>query len=219
MTNVDAVIKRYTTQQFRHQPVVSVAKLMGLHAYLPQIKQRKAEIYPILCGLIMYRGLDSAQKQDVVRSIVALPRDMLMSKLYGMVGDIVANPYWYCWDLNDEELRIFFKENADLAKVLSFLGGSPMPTISVTFVASVVYQCSKKGAAQFFRQSIAQAFTRESVSNALVDAGVGGVARSGGLIVGAGLLAMALVGAMAKSKADEARRELALRGLIRIDDL
>lgn len=54
-SHIKAVIARYATQQFRLYPVRSIAKLMGLDAYLPEIQKSKALVYPILCGIIMYR--------------------------------------------------------------------------------------------------------------------------------------------------------------------
>lgn len=227
MNSYQSVLKRYTSNQFRNAPVASVAKLMGLDAYLPYIKKHKAMLFPILCGLIVYRQLDQVHRMDVMRRIVNIPHQpgtqtaMLRSRLYGMAADIVANPSWFCWSLSDQELQEFFKQNKEMAEVLQDIGAPSLnQPLTAATLAGVLYTVSRKGLFGWVKSGVSATISSPKVAEAATTSGASTVtasAISGFAAVGFIMLGVLLVNA--QSGEQQAKKELILRGLIRIKDL
>ncbi|GAK15187.1 hypothetical protein JCM19053_5076 [Vibrio sp. JCM 19053] len=61
-----------------------------------------------------------------------------------MIGQIGANPYWFCWSLSDSELKSYYNSNKKISDLLSS-PGFDVPTISVGVLPAGVYSVFNEG--------------------------------------------------------------------------
>lgn len=220
MDNKQIILARYTTPQFRIDPVGSLAKLMDLQAVMPEIRENSSTVFPILCGIIVYRHLDRAAKQDVNRAILhGIPRSRLTTHLMGLVGELSRHHNLYAWSLTDDELRAYYESNKNMAEILSGIGVSAISTPSVAAVAAAIYEVAKNGVKAQARATVKTKTSTPRVAEVAKKMGVGPeLARGLGMATLAALAAMTLLYTNASGNQKRAEKEQALRNLTRLED-
>ncbi|MFE8071843.1 hypothetical protein QQM79_12365 [Marinobacteraceae bacterium S3BR75-40.1] len=218
--NTQRVLARYTTPQFRHDPLGSLIKLMGLQDVKDEIRANASTVFPILCGIMVYRHLDQKHRSEINRSIINdIPRSRLTTKLMGLVGELSRDYSIYAWSLTDKELRASLERNKGMAETLEAIGVSTISAPSVTSVAAVLYDTARTGAKAQAAATVREATSASRVVDLAERLGISSTtARGLGLLTVAALAALALMYANASANQERAKRELALRNLLRLED-
>lgn len=215
----------YVTSQYRNDPLGFLVQLMSLEPYEQVLRRMDLGVH-ILSGIVTYRCLRPSQKMDLTRSLYEpliapdSPKDVkrTMSHLYG-VGSIAANPYWYAWSLNDDELREYYRVNHSFASAIEYLGLDFDSSLSVVGIAGGILAISKSG-------------LRGAAGEVFKDKGNVAVAKDGAKLLGLPDRAARALGmcaamvtvfagvlhAQASASSDQARRELLLRGLLAVEE-
>ncbi|BFM09381.1 hypothetical protein [Halioxenophilus aromaticivorans] len=80
----------------------------------------------ILCGIVLYRHLDSRQRFEVMSGIqdptVFAPSDW--GKLRSLCTDVLIQPRWHLWSLTTNELDTLLKTQKNLQGIFNILGYS-----------------------------------------------------------------------------------------------
>lgn len=215
-----SALSRYTSPQFRHDPVGSMAKLMGLHGHLDTIRQHEEAVFPVLCGLIMYRHLDRPERMKVNRAIRDdIPRGPLTAALIGLIGEISSAPLHYQWSLSDAELREQLESSTATVEILDAIGVSTVSAPTAVGTAKAIYDVSVKGGRQYARDKASSTVRDNRAQGAARRLGLSpGVAKGLGLFSVTALAVLSFVRLNSAARQNDARRETALRNLIQLED-
>lgn len=220
----DAVLSRYNTADFDTKPVLALANLMGLSKpCIDEIKSSPSQYAPHLTGVVLYRHLPEQKQRLVLRRMLdQLPRDSrVLRDLRKLIGFQQVQPYWFMWSLSDEELKEFFAFNQKVASVTDQTKIPEVTTdVTVAGVAGTILTVLSKG----FKGAISDTI-RALCSSPLVKAVADRFGkdpekalRYGGATVFIFIL-IAGINILARNSSEEARRELAARGLLVYEDL
>lgn len=214
----------YVTAQYRQDPLAFMIRLMDLKRFTNELHAEPGSL-AVLTGITTYRCIDRLQRQDVNQSILALQNRSLGGHLMEVVGQVVFNPYWFCWSLTDDELQKHYKKNHSFASAVEFFGlsafsVSPVRTIAtglLNFCALGKY--SKTTAAKAVVTEAAKDITSVSAAEKLAQRfGASTAVRTGaGMSVAFVTIVLGCLHAAGTESAKQAEQELHLRGLQKLD--
>ncbi|MFH4665798.1 hypothetical protein WMQ48_13825 [Vibrio cidicii] len=218
MDSLSVTSSIYTHRQHNQEPLKFFIVLMGLEPYKSDL-HRENQSLSLLSGIVLYRHLSKPDQRKVTSSVLNLKNNRLKSKLYGMIGQIVANPYWFCWSLSDSELKSYYNSNKKISDLLSSLGFD-VPTISVGVLAAGAYSVFNEG----MKTTVTKGVTSIAGSNKVLETAkalglrkqLGGAS---GRMLGAFVIIIIGFNAMQAKGTKDARKELILRGLINPSEL
>ena len=212
---------RYVTADFKTAPLTALADLMGLKNYQNQITADPHLFAPILNGIAVYRHLPGPQRSEVLRSIrYDVPRGLISDKLTGLVTGQIVQPFWYMWSLSDEELMEFFRFSQNTASITNQVNPLSLPDFTVGTVATSVLLMSQKGPRAAAQRQIDSLKESELVKAVAKRLGLpNGWVSTLGILSIPTLIVISGVNIMAKKQSEQARRELAARGLLVYRDL
>lgn len=182
----------------------------------------------MLTGIVTYRFLSRVEKSEVMESLYqplvlqSAPASIkrVMSNLYGLPGNIVANPYWYTWSLSDQELRDYYETNLQLSRAIEYLGLDFGSSLSVAGLASGMVAVAKAG----LRNSVLD--TVQTKTNHELGKRVGSMlgmgahgARSLGVQAAMVTIFAGILHAQFTNSSDQAKRELLARGLLLFEEI
>ncbi len=218
MDSLSVTSSIYTQRQHNQEPLKFFIVLMGLEQYKNDL-HRENQSLSLLSGIVLYRHLSKPNQRKVTSSVLKLKNNRLKSKLYGMIGQIVANPYWFCWSLSDSELKSYYNSNKKISDLLNSLGFD-VPTISVGVLAAGAYSVFNEG----MKTTVTKGVTSIAGSNKVLETAkelglrkqLGGAS---GRMLGAFVIIIIGFNAMQAKGTKDARKELILRGLINPSEL
>ncbi|EGR2797202.1 hypothetical protein DU976_15190 [Vibrio navarrensis] len=218
MDSLSVTSSRYTHRQHNQEPLKFFIVLMGLEPYKNDL-HRENQSLSLLSGIVLYRHLSKPDQRKVTSSVLNLKNNRLKSKLYGMIGQIVANPYWFCWSLSDSELKSYYNSNKKISDLLSSLGFD-VPTISVGVLAAGAYSVFNEG----MKTTVTKGLTSIASSNKVLETAKELGLRKrlvgeSGRMLGAFVIMIIGFNAMQTKGMKDARKELILRGLINPSEL
>lgn len=217
MDSLSVTSSIYSHRHHNQEPLKFFIVLMGLEQYKNDL-HRENQSLSLLSGIVLYRHLSKPDQRKVTSSILNLKNNRLKSKLYGMIGQVVANPYWFCWSLSDSELKSYYNSNKKISDLLNRLGFD-VPTISVGVLAAGAYSVFNQG----MKTTVTKGVTSIAGSNKVLETAkelglrkqLGGAS---GRMLGAFVIIIGFSAMQAKGTKD-ARKELILRGLINPSEL
>ncbi|EGR7978110.1 hypothetical protein M2H39_21675 [Vibrio vulnificus] len=200
-------------------PVKYYASLIGMEKHESCLKKQVNAI-PIMTGIVLYRQLPKNKQSQILKQILGLSDNQLKASLYGLVSQVVANPYWFSWSLSDSELREFFETNKGVTDALKVVGLDITVPLTVAGVAAFLYSANEKGligAAQKASVQLKKTVTSSPVAQVGMKMGLTKQAAS---LASAILVVMVTVIAyQTNSNTKDAQKELLRRGLLKADDL
>ncbi|MCS0163287.1 hypothetical protein [Vibrio alginolyticus] len=99
------MVRGYSEQTLKAEPVVQLAVLTGLDADLNFIRNNREKVLPIITGVILYRQLNRRDQRKVLEQAQALGNSKFFGKIQMLVAQSIAKPMWNPWSLSDGELR------------------------------------------------------------------------------------------------------------------
>lgn len=211
----------YFISQYRSDPLGFLIELMHLKAHEKQLRQAGNSLY-LLTGILTYRCLPRSGKTEVTTSIYNVmtsrnePHEirMTMGHLYGVISNLSANPHWYCWSLTDQELREYYNVNKSFSGAIEALGLDIDVGCSVSALAAGILAASKKGLRTTLAASIRSRLNMGLAASIGKPAGQYLAFSLAMVTVFAGVMH-----AMTSESAQQGRRELMARGLLRLEEI
>lgn len=211
----------YVNQQYKQNPLKFLIQLMDLGSFTTKLEKLDGAMY-ILTGIVTYRCLHHHEKQKINAAVLNLRSydGPLFGHLFGIIGQLSANPYWYCWSLSDEELRQFFGVNNKAKSALSYIGVDVSGLITASGIAGALLAVYKGGIKAGLTNTAAQA-SNYSLTKDVATAGKAGgnVAKSAAIAAACVTIFASVLLAMTSTNAKNAKRELMLRGLLNMDEV
>lgn len=217
----------YVLSQYRDNPLQFLIALMSLAPYRPAI-EGMPEALRILTGIVCYRCLPAHERSEVLGWIYprlkahSTPPDerRVLSYLYGMVGNIIANPYWFAWSLDDDELRAYHATNKNFSDAVELLGLDLDSSMSVVSLASGMVSVAQNGVR---RAIVDLAKDKANITLARNAGGVAGLSSQAlkklGLAAAMVTVLAGVLHAQAAAGSAQARRELIARGLLSLEEI
>ncbi|WP_246616339.1 hypothetical protein [Thaumasiovibrio subtropicus] len=143
--------RNYSENLLKDDPVIQLAKLIGLESEIPYIRENRELMLPIISGIIVYRQLDHISKRKVLESAYSTGNSKFFGKVQSIIAQVIAKPSWNPWSLSDQELRDFFSKNKDVSDFLSTWFVTLDGKLEAGFVAVAIYQISKGGVSSYLR--------------------------------------------------------------------
>ncbi|MCG3760905.1 hypothetical protein EXA21_15760 [Vibrio cincinnatiensis] len=200
-------------------PVKYYASLIGMGKYESRLKKQPNAL-SIMTGIILYRELPKNKQSEVLRQILSLNDGQLKASLYGLVSQVVANPYWFSWSLSDKELRCFFDTNRNINDALQIVGLDVNVPMTVVGVAAFLFSAANEGlkkASQNVATQMKKEITRSPVAEITNKLGLTKQAASTASAI---LVVMvSVIAYQTNSNAKDAQKELHRRGLLQMEDL
>ena len=146
-----------------------------------------------------------------------------------MNQDIVTlsavQPYWFTWSLSDQELRDYYELNDSFQEALSYIGFET-PTLTVAGLAAVIYQLfkkktpteSKKAVKNIIKERLGYT-TGKEVAGIFERKLSPQLIRKGGLAGATVYILGSVMLASTRNSAEQAKKELILRGLLKFDEV
>jgi hypothetical protein len=103
--------------------VIELSKVIGVPVNYKLINDE--EYIKILSGIILYRRLNSIEKQDVMARIYRLDDRGLQSKLIGKILNVTVQPLWGMWSLSNKEIEEYLSLNKKVLDMFTVLGVNP----------------------------------------------------------------------------------------------
>ncbi|MGY5818908.1 hypothetical protein [Vibrio cincinnatiensis] len=151
---------------------------------------------------------------------MSLNDGQLKASLYGLVSQVVANPYWFSWSLSDKELRCFFDTNRNINDALQIVGLDVNGPMTVVGVAAFLFSAANEGlkkASQNVATQMKKEITRSPVAEITNKLGLTKQAASTASAI---LVVMvSVIAYQTNSNAKDAQKELHRRGLLQMEDL
>lgn len=210
------MVRGYSEQTLKAEPVVQLAILTGLDDDLNFIRSNKEKVLPVLTGVILYRQLNKIDQRKILEQAQSLGNARFFGKVQMLVAQSIAKPMWNPWSLSDSELQEYFKTHKAVSKFLSTWFITIEIKAEVGFVAAVVYALSKGQGAALIKEMAGahiaeEAFGKLKMSSAVQQVG----ARAFFVAV---ILASVIKG-FNEADAMSAKKELLRRNLLRPEDL
>ncbi|MGI2897280.1 hypothetical protein, partial [Vibrio alginolyticus] len=133
------MVRGYSEQTLKAEPVVQLAVLTGLDADLNFIRNNREKVLPIITGVILYRQLNRRDQRKVLEQAQALGNSKFFGKIQMLVAQSIAKPMWNPWSLSDGELRQYFNTHKAVANFLSTWFITIDIKLEVGFMAAVIY--------------------------------------------------------------------------------
>ncbi len=224
----NTVYKRYENFLDGGDAVDFLVKVMELQKFREPIKSHE-DSFSILAGIITFRHLDRSNQIRINREIVNLIHTPEYCKLGQKLRDIVTfsavQPYWFTWSLSDQELRDYYELNDSFQETLSLIGFET-PTLTVAGLAAVIYQLFKKKTPKKTKNAAKNIIKeRLGYTTGKEVAGIFGkksspqLIRKGGLAGATIYISGAVMLASSRNNADQAKKGIILRGLLKIDEV
>ncbi|WP_045464422.1 hypothetical protein [Vibrio hyugaensis] len=200
-------------------PVKYYASLIGMEKHESRLKKQTNAI-PIMSGIVLYRQLPKNKQSQILKQILGLSDNQLKASLYGLVSQVVANPYWFSWSLSDSELREFFDTNKGVTDALKVLGLDITIPLTVAGVAAFLYSANEKGvigASQKASEQLKKTVTSSPVAQVgmKMELTKQAASRASAILV----VMVTVIAYQTNSNAKDAQKELLRRGLLKADDL
>ncbi|MCA2454739.1 hypothetical protein R7Z43_02635 [Vibrio sp. 1404] len=210
------MVRGYSEQTLKTEPVVQLAILTGLDADLSFIRNNREKVLPVITGVILYRQLNRLDQRKVLEQAQALENPKFFGKVQMLIAQSIAKPMWNPWSLSDGELRQYFDTHQAVADFLSTWFITIDIKLEVGFAAAVIYGLSKGQGAALIKEMASvhiaeETFKKLSLSSTAQRAG----ARAFFVAV---ILASVLKG-FNEADALAAKQELLRRNMLRIEDL
>lgn len=200
-------------------PVKYYASLIGMEKHESRLK-KQANAIPIMTGIVLYRQLPKNKQSQILKQILGMSDNQLKASLYGLVSQVVANPYWFSWSLSDSELREFFDTNKGVTDALKVVGLDITIPLTVAGVAAFLYSANEKGiigASQKASEQLKKTVTSSPVAQVGMKMGLTkqAASRASAILV----VMVTVIAYQTSSNAKDAQKELLRRGLLKADDL
>ncbi|MHA2710272.1 hypothetical protein [Vibrio owensii] len=200
-------------------PVKYYASLIGMEKHESRLKKQTNAI-AIMTGIVLYRQLPKNKQSQILKQILGLSDNQLKASLYGLVSQVVANPYWFSWSLSDSELREFFDTNKGVTDALKVVGLDITVPLTVAGVAAFLYSANEKGlivASQKASEQLKKTVTSSPVAQVGMKIGLTkqAASRASAILV----VMVTVIAYQTNSNAKDAQKELLRRGLLKADDL
>ncbi|WP_010323827.1 hypothetical protein [Marinobacterium stanieri] len=224
----NTVYKRYENFLDGGDAVDFLIKLMELQKFREPIKSHE-DSFSILAGIIIFRHLDRSNQIRINKEIINLIHTPEYYNLGQKLRDIATlsavQPYWFTWSLSDQELRDYYELNDSFKEALSYIGFDT-PHLTVAGLAGIIYQLLKKKSPKGSMQA-AEKIIKERIGykTGKEVAGIVGkklspqLIRKGGLAGATVYILGAVMLASTKNSSEQAKKELLLRGLLKIDEV
>lgn len=115
------LLPKYVSDEVIKDPIGFLAKVVGLEAYLPELRKRGDAQY-LLTTLISFRAASQKTRMEFISYLRSNKANPLDSKIHTMAMYTAVNPYWFSWSLTDRELREFYDSNKEFTTALQYLG-------------------------------------------------------------------------------------------------
>lgn len=198
------MVRGYSEQTLKTEPVVQLAILTGLDADLSFIRNNREKVLPVITGVILYRQLNRLDQRKVLEQAQALGNPKFFGKVQMLIAQSIAKPMWNPWSLSDGELRQYFDTHQAVADFLSTWFITIDIKLEVSFAAALIKEMASVHIAE-------ETFKKLSLSSTAQRAG----ARAFFVAV---ILASVLKG-FNEADALAAKQELLRRNMLRIEDL
>ncbi|MGB1030709.1 MAG: hypothetical protein ACPGVW_13270 [Pseudoalteromonas marina] len=176
-------------------------------------------ILPILTGLVAYRQLSRYKQAQVNGAILAIKSGSVKDYLYGLVSQLIFNPKWFSWSLSDEELRTFFETNKSLATATAVLGVVSVGK-SVPDVLESLLNIKEAGIKSTTKEAIIKASKSRVVNAAASQLTKNSKILSGSNYAAAYVTVLStFIYYCSGTNQAAAKKELVLRGLIKLEDI
>ncbi|KPZ51614.1 hypothetical protein AN391_03963 [Pseudoalteromonas sp. P1-13-1a] len=208
----------YVTEQYKADPIGFLINILDAKKIENQIRNED-DILSILTGLVAYRQLSRYKQTQLNAAILAIKSGPVKEYLYGLVAQLAFNPKWFSWSMSDKELRAFFENNKDLAKATAVLGVATVGT-SVPAILESLLNIKKTGVKAAAKDAIVKASNSE-----VGKAAASQFTKNSKVLIGSSyaaayvtVISTFLWYCSSKNEAD-AKKELILRGLIKLEDI
>ncbi|EJG0483244.1 hypothetical protein AB8I23_004992 [Vibrio alginolyticus] len=200
-------------------PVKYYTRLIGMEKYEARMRQEPNAI-TIITGIVLYRELPKNKQSEVLKLILALNDGQLKASLYGLVSQVVANPYWFSWSLSDRELREFFDTNKDVTNILKGLGIDFSLPLTAAGISAFLLSSAQQGVKSASKEVATQLKKQVTSSPVAQIANRLGVTKQVAGKASAILVVMvSVIAYQTHLNAKDARKELLRRGLLQPEDL
>ncbi|MCF7499918.1 hypothetical protein [Pseudoalteromonas sp. L1] len=176
-------------------------------------------ILPILTGLVAYRQLSRHKQTQVNGAILAIKSGPVKDYLYGLVSQLAFNPQWFSWSLSDKELRSFFETNKSLATATAVLGVASVGK-SVPEVLESLLNIKEAGVKVAAKEAIVKATKSEVIKTAASQFTKNPKILAGSNYAAAYVMVLStFLYYCSSTNQAAAKKELVLRGLIKLEDI
>ncbi len=210
------MVRNYSENLLKTDPVIQLAKLVGLECEIPYIRENKEAMLPIITGVILYRQLNHIEKRNVLVAASDLGNPRILGKIQALISQMIAKPAWNPWCMSNDELRIFFKKNKSVSDFLSTWFVTLEGKLEAGFIAVAVFQISKGGVG---------AFLKDQTSTHIVEGGLkklklsSSVTKFGGKAFFVTVILASVIRGFSDTEVKKAKEELLNRGLLLPEDL
>ncbi|WP_238116178.1 hypothetical protein [Vibrio cincinnatiensis] len=210
------MVRGYSEQTLKTEPVVQLAILTGLDEDLNFIRGNRESVLPIITGVILYRQLNKIEQRKVLEQAQALGNPRFFGKVQMLVAQSIAKPMWNPWCLSDRELQEYFKTHKAVADFLSTWFITIEIKLEVGFAAAIIYALSKGSGASLVKEMASVHIAEEAFNKLKLSASAQQVGARAFFV--AVILASVIKGFNA-ADAMSAKKELVRRNLLRPEDL
>lgn len=86
------MVRGYSEQTLKTEPVVQLAILTGLDADLSFIRNNREKVLPVITGVILYRQLNRLDQRKVLEQAQALENPKFFGKVQMLIAQSIAKP-------------------------------------------------------------------------------------------------------------------------------
>lgn len=217
----------YVTAQYRDDPLGFLIELIRLDAHEKALRKLDSSLY-LLIGLTAHRHLPQVEQVAITREIYHhlvgrdTPRDIrsAMDRLYGIIGQLRVQPYWFSWSLSDSELRSYYETNRDFANAIERLGlDFGVQALSVTGLAAGLVKLSQNGIGSTVTSGLRRSLNVNLAEQLAKESMRANLMRASG--IGAAMVTVfaSILHVQWSRSERQARRELMARGLLRLSEM
>ncbi|GGA92137.1 hypothetical protein [Agarivorans gilvus] len=208
---------RYKHKLHDAEPLKFFIALMDLKPFQNELTNEPKALV-ILSGIAMYRSLPRQRQMHLLQEILALPNKRLSGHLYGIVGQFTANTAWHPWSMTAKELQSYFASNKAVSDALTEAGFGT-PSVSAAAVVGGIYGGLTLGLGGQASATAASAATSNPLLEVAKKLGLKGrITKIGGRMLGVFVIAVIGLNMCATTSAKQAKKELALRGMLDLAD-
>jgi hypothetical protein len=210
------VTRNYSSEEAKSDPVVYMAKLIGLESELPFIKLNKDRVLPVLTGLVVYRQLNHIDKQKVLRTAQELGNRKFFGKVQTLCSQVIANAYLNPWSLSNVELRSFFNFNKSVSDFLGTWFITVDGKLEVGFIAGAIYEISSSGSSRFISNLAGKPLTESALSKLKLSSKASKIGAKAFFVL---VILASVIKKFSEQDIKKAKEELRIRGLLKAGDL
>ena len=210
------MVRGYSEQTLKTEPVVQLAILTGLDDDLNFVRGNRESLLPVLTGVILYRQLSKIEQRKVMEQAQALGNRRFFGKVQMRVAQSIAKSMWNPWSLSNRELQEYFKTHKAVADFLSTWFITIEVKLEVGFAAAIIYSLSKGGGASLVKDMASIHIAEEALNKLKLSASAQQVSSRAFFV--AVILASVIKG-FNEADSMSAKKELVRRNLLRPEDL